>query len=161
MYVRRTRRAAAGHLKIAVGICLPHPIPSVFQPVSAILFALMSKPGDFIITPDPDAPGVRLPWRSTDAVIVELDQIGQVLALPAAESDAALAPVVDAVGKADLQGGIQRLVRILLDAQRERMEIKKQAPVMHEAAARSVAIAQDHVPASMPGLIRPDQPEQM
>ena len=57
----------------------------------------MSKPGDFIITPDPDAPCVRLPWRSTDAVIVELDQIGQVLALPAAESDAALAPRDDVI----------------------------------------------------------------
>src|SRR5437870_11331165 len=61
VYVRRARGAAAGHLKIAVGVCLAHPIPSVFQPVSAILSVLVSKPGDFIITPDPDASRLRLP----------------------------------------------------------------------------------------------------
>ncbi len=60
-------------------------IPSVLQPVSAILFALVRKPGDFIITPDPDASRLRLPWRPADAPVVEFHQIRQVFALPFAK----------------------------------------------------------------------------
>ena len=49
--VWRTRSAAAGHLQKPIGVGLPHPIPGVLQPIRAVLFGLMSKPGDLVITP--------------------------------------------------------------------------------------------------------------
>ncbi len=48
---RRSQRAAAGHLEMAVGVRLPHPIARVVQPVAAIPLALLREPGDLVVAP--------------------------------------------------------------------------------------------------------------
>src|SRR5437588_741638 len=83
----------------------------------------------------------RLARLPADSPVVELHQIRQVLALPAAECKTALAPGVDAVGESYLQNRFFRPVGNLHDPQRERMEIQEQPSVPDQAAAGNVAIA--------------------
>src|SRR5271157_4087515 len=63
----RSQGATAGHLEMAIGVRLTHPIPGVTKPGVAILRALVRKPGDLVITPDPDAAGPGLPRLPADA----------------------------------------------------------------------------------------------
>src|ERR1700677_3884341 len=108
---------------MAIRVGLPHPTPGVVQPIIAVLFALVGKPGDLVITPDPDAAHLRLPRLPADAPVTDLHQIGQVLTFPPAESQTAPAAAVEAVGKSYLQDCFLRTIRNLHDPQRERMEI--------------------------------------
>src|ERR1700689_1342600 len=90
--------SGAGHFEVAVGVGGPHPMPGVAQPIGAILLVLVSEPRDLVVAPHPielASVGLGLSGLFTHAVVVELDEIGQVVARPAAGGDAALAPVVD------------------------------------------------------------------
>src|SRR5580658_1742544 len=94
--------SAAGHFEVAVGVGCPHPMPGIAQPIGAILLILVSKPRDLVVAPHPielAAVGPGLSGLFTHTVVVELDEIRQVVARPAARGDPALAPVVNAVGK--------------------------------------------------------------
>src|SRR5262249_17629198 len=158
---RRAQRAAAGHLQVAVGVRLPDPIPGVAQPVRAVLRTLVREPGDLVIAPDPDATRLRLPRLLADAPVVQLHQVGQVVALPAAWRQAALAPAVDAVGEAYLQGRFLRLVGNLLDPQREGVEVQQQLAFPPQAAARDVGVAHHQVPAAVLGRVGPNQAQHL
>src|SRR5205814_2435245 len=100
---RRAQGAAAGHFQMAGRIGLADPAPRVMQPLVAIFLALLREPGDLVVAPDPDATGFCLPGLTTGAEVVDLHQIGKMIALPAAERDPAFAPAVDAVGKSNFQ----------------------------------------------------------
>src|SRR2546426_1157496 len=85
--IRRSCRAAAGHLEMGIGIRIPQPVPGVLQPLGAILLGLVRKPGDFVIAPDvePFVGTGGLSLMPTRAEVVEFHEIGQMLAGPAAE----------------------------------------------------------------------------
>ena len=87
--VRRERRShspAARHLQVTVGIRFPDPIPGIAEPMAAVCLALVSKPGDFVVSPYPEgaldcssSSLSRLPRILTDAPVIEFDKVGQVL----------------------------------------------------------------------------------
>src|SRR5437016_9340795 len=79
---RRSCRATDRHLEMGIGIGIPQPVPGVLEPLGAILFGLVSKPGDLVIAPDiePFAGTTRLPLMPAGSEVVELHQIGQMLA---------------------------------------------------------------------------------
>src|SRR5207244_6947940 len=72
-----------------------------------------------VVAPDPDAAGLRLAGLAAHAPVVDLHQIRQVVARPAAGRNAALASAVDTIGEADLQNRLLRLVRRLHDSDRK------------------------------------------
>jgi len=158
---RRAERAAAGHLKMAGRIGLAHPIPAVAEPVVAVLFGLLGEPGDLVVAPDPDAADLGLAGFWADAPIVELDEVGEVVAGPAGEGGAALAAVVEAVGEADFQDGFAGLIGDFHDTEGERVEIEQELSVADEATARYVAVAQDRVAARVGGGVRADEGEDL
>src|SRR5512133_2501470 len=102
-----------------VGVRLTEPALRVAEPVAAILLILVSEPGNFVIAPNPNAAGAGLARLFADAPVVDLHQVRQVVAFPAAKSRAPFAPPVDAVGKTFLENRFLRLVGNLHDAQRE------------------------------------------
>ena len=107
------------HLQVPVGIGLLDPVIGVHEPMVAVFFALEGEPGDFIPAPDENRLCIRTVGRSTSAEIVEFDQVRQVLAVPAAGRNTALAPFVDAVQVVHFEHGLIGLVGQFLDAHRE------------------------------------------
>jgi hypothetical protein len=87
---RRGYHAAAGHLQVAIGIGLLDPLPGIVQPLVAFCLGQNREPGDLVIAPDEDRTSARLALIAA-AEVVELDQVGQVFAGPAAGSNTALA----------------------------------------------------------------------
>src|SRR6267142_3489247 len=123
----------------------------------------MREPGDFVVTPNPVelAFRIRLARMLAHTVIVEFHEIRQMLARPAAESFSAFALVVNAIGKAQFQDRLLRLVWRLHDAQGKRIEIQKWISLPLEAASGNMAIQQHHVAAGAFGRVRANQLEQV
>src|SRR5882672_12448913 len=71
--IRRSSRAAAGHLEMGICISIPQPVPGVLQPLGAILPGLVRKPGDFVIAPHVEffVGTARLPLMPARAEVVE------------------------------------------------------------------------------------------
>src|SRR5580658_4625074 len=141
MIDRRGLCPAAGHLEIAIRIGLLHPVPCIAKPLAAILLALIGKPADFVVTPNPISSLSGFTGMPARSVIVEFDKIRQMGALPAAISAAAFAAQKDAVEVADLQHSLLRMIRNFLDAQRERMKIEQELPFAHQAATGNARAA--------------------
>src|SRR5262249_17644037 len=125
----RAQGPAAGHLEVAGGVGLADPGPGVAEPVVGIALGLVRVPGGLVVAPGPDAAGLRLAGGPAGAPVVDLDEVRQVLARPAARRDPAPAPAVEAVGEADLEDRLLRPVGDLLDPERERVEVHQQRPV--------------------------------
>src|SRR5262249_46456963 len=119
---RRPHRPAARHLEVPVRVRLPDPVPGVPQPPRSVLLPLLRHPTNPVAPPPPNAASPGLPRLPADPIVVDLHQVGQVLARPPARGDPAHAPTVDRVGVPDLQLRLLRPVRDLLDPQRERVE---------------------------------------
>src|ERR1035437_6939704 len=118
---RRCLRPASGHFEIAVRIGLPYPVPCIVEPLTAVLFALICEPTDFVVTPNPIAPLCCLAWMPAGAPVIEFHQIGKVLASPAAISSSTLAAQEETVEVTDLENGFLRTVGNLFHSQRKRM----------------------------------------
>ena len=122
----RCLRPAARHLQIAVGVGLFSASSRHSAATGRGSLALVRKPTDFVVAPDPESPLSGFPRMLAHAVVIELHQVRQVFALPAAVRSAALAAEKDAVEISDLQDGLLRMVGNFLDPQRERMEVEQQ-----------------------------------
>jgi hypothetical protein len=138
---------------MAVRFGFPHPFPGVLKPVAPVLAALVGKPGDFVIAPDPDSSRFGLAGGFADAPIIEFDQIRQVLAPLAVGSHPAFASAINAIGKACLQCRFLRMLGILHNPQGKGMEIKEQMALPQQATGGNVPIAQHKVPTRVLGCI--------
>src|SRR5678816_2148542 len=100
-------------------IRLSHPIPGVLQPLRAIFPALQAEPGDFVVAPDPKKiPALRvgLAGMVASAVIIQLNDVGQMFAGPTAKRFAAFTPIVNPVAEPELQDSFLWLLRSFFDA---------------------------------------------
>ena len=73
----------------------------------------MRKPGDLIIAPDPNAASLRLARLSAHAPVVDLNQVGQMLAPPTTEGHPALASTVNTIGESHFEDRLLRLGLVL------------------------------------------------
>src|SRR5262245_27663689 len=86
---------------------------------------------------------------AASTVIIQLDDVGQMLAGPTAKRFAAFATAIDRVGETNLQDSFLRLLRSFLYAQGERMEVQDRISFVHQSAGRNVSVAKDHMTAGV------------
>ena len=125
--------AATRHLQVAVGVGLLHPFPGVAEPVVAIGLGLEGEPGDLV--PPPNERRLARLSRVAPPEVIELDQVRQVLARPAARGDTASTLQKDGVRISDLEHPLIRMIRNLDDPQGKRVEVEEEGCTTHFAAA--------------------------
>src|SRR5215467_3330534 len=84
-------------------------------------------------------------------VVIQLDDVGEMLARPAAKRFAAFAAAIDCIGEANLQARFLWLFGSFLDAQWERVKIQERISIVNQPAGRNVTVAKNHV---MPRMLR-------
>jgi hypothetical protein len=119
-------------------------MPGIAQPIGAIFLILLRKPRNLVVAPDPvelATIGSGLSGLFADTVVVELDKIRQVVARPAAGSNPAPAPVVNAVGKPYFEDRLLRLIGDFHNPEWKGMEIQQEMSISDQPTVRNMSIA--------------------
>ena len=121
--IARAQDAAAGHFEMAGGVGGFHPVPRVMQPGVTIGFGHEGEPGDLVPAPDEGRAARRA--RIVTAKIIELHEVGQMFAGPAAGGDPAFAAQENGVSVTDLEDSLVWMVGHTHDAEGEGVKIKQ------------------------------------